>query len=432
MATTSLWEIKGKITDVIAYTIDEKKTSLNDAVDYTVDSSKTIDRELVSCLNCMDHDPVQSMINTKRQFQDDKPIVCFHGYQSFLPGEVDHKTAHEIGVKYAQEMWGDKYQVVISTHTDKDHAHSHFVVNSTSFVDGKRYQNNRRDKYEMRIVSDKICKEYGLSIIEKPKRYGKTRAYQHNLMNVRDRVRADLDRLIAIHQSTDSLFRELQREGYTIDNSRRYMKLIPPGNTKGVRLKSLGDNYTMDAIQERVMENHFKKIERPSPYEYYEKKKFEIRPYYEKYKKGELNGFQRLYLHYQYVLGIIPKENKLKWRDYSKELKNAIKEMDAISSQTIFMCSYNISTNEDLDSVEKALIKHTDELIKERRVLYNARRTITNDDDLKQNKEKVKDINKTLKQAKKQIGYCEGIRTRAATIEAMKLERARRREEYIL
>ena len=103
---------------------------------------------------------IHEMKNIKKQFFKTTGIQCFHGVQSFVEGEVTLEQAHEIGIKLAEELWGDKFQVIISTHLNTDNIHNHFVLNSVSFVDGKRFCNTKKDYAVMRNTSDKLCNEY--------------------------------------------------------------------------------------------------------------------------------------------------------------------------------------------------------------------------------------------------------------------------------
>ena len=96
-------------------------------------------------------------------------IECYHAYQSFAEGEVIPSQAHEIGVKLAEEIWGNKFQVVVSTHLNTDNIHNHFVINSVSFVDGKRFCNTKKDYALMRKTSDRLCADYGLSVLKNEK-----------------------------------------------------------------------------------------------------------------------------------------------------------------------------------------------------------------------------------------------------------------------
>ena len=110
------------------------------------------------------------MTNTKKQFNDNKEILAFHGYQSFEAGEVTPELAHQIGVEFANKLWGDRFEVVVATHLNTEHIHNHFLINATSCVDGKRYCNTNKDIHNMREVSDGLCRKYHLSVINKTKK----------------------------------------------------------------------------------------------------------------------------------------------------------------------------------------------------------------------------------------------------------------------
>ena len=219
MATTSIWAVKGWLGKVVLYIENPEKTenpqfyrqkdmtdaqtqNLSDVIDYAARSDKTtaaldsesvpILRQLVSGINCLPATARDEMLAVKKRFGKEDGVVAYHGYQSFAPGEATPELAHEIGVKLARKLWDEKYQVLVSTHLDKEnHLHSHFVVNTVSFVDGIRYHRTGKDYYEMRTVSDELCREYGLSVVEKPqlgksKHYGEWRAEQEQRPTWRD------------------------------------------------------------------------------------------------------------------------------------------------------------------------------------------------------------------------------------------------------
>lgn len=104
----------------------------------------------------------------KKQFGKTEGYIAWHGYQSFKPGEVTPEECHQIGIEYAKELWGDRFQIIVTTHLDKDHLHNHFCFNSVSFRDGKKYNFSKKERQRMMEVSDRICKEHGLSVIERP------------------------------------------------------------------------------------------------------------------------------------------------------------------------------------------------------------------------------------------------------------------------
>lgn len=162
-------------------------------MNYVSRNEATENKKYVYCLNCNSNNPVASMMNTKKLFNDQKKRIAFHGTQSFKPGEVDVDTAHEIGIQLINELFGNRYEVVLATHLDKDHIHNHFLINSTSFVDGKHYTNSKTDYKRMKEVSDSICKEYGLSVIENPEVNNSKYESYHKQSSYIKEIKRDMD-----------------------------------------------------------------------------------------------------------------------------------------------------------------------------------------------------------------------------------------------
>lgn len=179
MATTAIWDIKGRIDKVVNYAKNPEKTDaalysksdlqgLGDVMDYTMQDYKTEKKLFVTGLNCDPETARDQMVMTKRRFCKEDGILAFHAYQSFAKGETTPNTAYEIGVKLAQELWGERFEIIVATHLDKGHLHNHFVINSVSFLDGKKYNDCNASYRLLRQTSDRICKAYGLSIVENP------------------------------------------------------------------------------------------------------------------------------------------------------------------------------------------------------------------------------------------------------------------------
>lgn len=169
MAVTAIWRVKGRLDKVINYAENPEKTTmfenngLSSLIRYAVNSDKTeaIDDEsievvksFVSGVNCFPSTAIDEMIAVKMHFGKTEGVIAYHGYQSFAPGEVTPEIAHEIGIKLAEKLWGERYQVVVATHLDKaNHLHNHFVVNNVSFIDGIKYHRTGKDYREMWTAS---------------------------------------------------------------------------------------------------------------------------------------------------------------------------------------------------------------------------------------------------------------------------------------
>ena len=171
MAVTSIWPIKGRVDKVINYARNPEKThdkeklselhEIEGVVEYAADEMKTEKRAYVTCLHLHSEETAaQEFMETKRLMHNEGGRSCYHGYQSFKADEVDADTAHSIGVALARELWGDRFQVVIATHCNTGHYHNHFVINSVSDVDGKKFYNSPADYRRMREVSDRLWREF--------------------------------------------------------------------------------------------------------------------------------------------------------------------------------------------------------------------------------------------------------------------------------
>lgn len=416
MATTRIWAVRSRLDHMVDYVSNQEKTiDIKQVLDYATNEIKTHEKEYVSCINCSYLDPYQSMTNTKKQFNDEREILAFHGYQSFDAGEVDGELAHQIGVEYAKRMWGDKYEVVVATHLNTQHIHNHFLINATSFVDGKRYQNNYKDLYKMREINDEICKEHNLSVVEKQNYHSKNKNQYFADKTYRSIVKEDVDEALKASFTLKQFYNELQLNGYEIKVTDKNVSVKHPCFNKFIRLKSLGNDYTNDAIIDRIL--NLEK-DRPSSFSLYERKNFDIKPYYEKYKKKQLTGMQRLFLHYQYVLGIIPKDNRRSVK-YSDELKEAMKRIDSISDQTILLFKNNITNIDELIQYKSKCKDKLDELIDYRQVQRNRLRRSNNSQEKALLKDYITSITKEIKELRKELLLCEEIMDRSIYLNSL-------------
>lgn len=406
MATTSLWKVKKRLDHIVDYISNEEKTSaLIDTVHYVSNEEKTEDRRYVTCINCNASDPYLSMMNTKKMFKDNRNIVCFHGYQSFAEGEGTPSIAHEIGVRTAKEVWGSKYEVIVTTHLNTDNLHNHFVVNATSYVDGKRFCNTKKDLRELRRVSDELCREYQLSVIEEvEKKQVKTNSYQ--MKRIKNTMKKDIELAIDCSLTPGEFCCYLRYEGYEVKQISKDFQIQHP------KLKEpmcISDMYPLDEFYDKIY--NFQK-ERIKVKDVYERKGFDIDPIYRSYRSNKLTGLQRLVLHYQYILGIYP-VNNTRLRTYSKELKEVMKELDVISDQTIMMCKNNIHSIEDLSVYEKCRKEELEDCLKKRSHCYNkVKKHKENPEMWHIYKQQSNEYTEQIKALRKQVRLCDSLRDR--------------------
>jgi len=372
------------------------------------------------------------MMIAKAQWNDESEIVCYHGFQSFKYGELTPEQAHEVGVKLAEKMWGDRFQVVVATHLNTECLHNHFVVNSVSFVDGKHYHDNNANLRLLRQRSDELCREYDLSVIEHPsgrkKPYALYQAEKQGLPTRDNVARQAVDEAISKSFTLKDFDRLMAEMGYkcSFDPNRKYWTIIGKGWQRPKRLYKLGEDYTNERILERIRENSyavkFARFAEPTR---------EVKVYR---LKGSLSGARKigglrgLYLHYCYKLGILPKGKQPNYAKLHYLLKDDLMKMDAITKETRLLCRCHIDTAEQLLSYQSSLETEKNELTEQRKGLYSQSRKASGKE-----KEAVKaqiaHISKRLGEIRKEVRLLEGIAARSDTLkEKLNVIRAEEQE----
>lgn len=365
MAVTSLWHIKGNLKDLIDYVENPDKTVPKGTEDffnvfsYVQNPAKTEKGEYVSAVNCLKETALQQMILTKKRYGKDDKYIAWHGYQSFQVGEVSPETAHEIGVKLAREMWGDKYQIVVTTHLDKDHIHNHFAFNSVSFLDGKKYNYSNAERQRLRDASDRLCREYGLSVINNPHKapsrpvWLDEKAGKPTRYNV---YREDISNAMYCSNNLHLFEKFIVRKGYEVDFSGKHWKVKLPQYKGFTRLDTLNEKWTPEFIEQEIRRTYRSFGSIPAtvitippqmPRDLYDA--------YTPFKRT--NHIYRLYLYYCYQLGYLPKGTD--YKPTSPYLKEAVRKLDEITAQVTYMSVRKINTLEELyadrELTEKAL-----------------------------------------------------------------------------
>ena len=230
------------------------KSTLKAAIDYICNPEKTDGKLLVSSYGCAAETADIEFSWTRHHAIDKGTNLGRHLIQAFQPGEVTPEQAHEIGMELAKEILGGKYEFVLTTHIDKDHVHNHLIFNAVSFADHKHYHSNKRSYHYIRRTSDRLCKERGLSVIipgqDKGKSYIEHQAAQ-NGTSYKAKLKAAIDRLLPACSNLEELLRRLQGEGYEIKRG-KYISARAPDQERFTRLKTLGVDYTEEAITARI------------------------------------------------------------------------------------------------------------------------------------------------------------------------------------
>lgn len=243
MAVTKIKAIRGTLSKAIAYILNPEKTDEKLLVSSYGCASETAAREFEWTRKIAE----QKGMNSVR-------IIARHVIQSFGIGEVTPELAHEIGKQFADEILGGKYEYVLTTHIDKDHVHNHLIFNAVDFVDYHAYKSYKRIYYDMREVSDRLCKENGLSVI--PPSQNKGMGYKEYTEAKRgtswkQKLKQTIDRLVITAKDYDDFLRLMQEAGYEIKPG-KYISFRAEGQDRFTRSKTIGENYTEERIKERI------------------------------------------------------------------------------------------------------------------------------------------------------------------------------------
>ena len=377
MATTKLWHISGRIEDVIDYAENPEKTcpipdleDLWNAARYAERPEATADGQYVTAINCTRETAVRQMILTKQQFRKTDGFIAWHGYQSFKPGEISPELCHKIGVLTAKAMWGDRFQIIVTTHLDKEHLHNHFVFNSVSFVDGKKYNYSKRELNRLREYSDYYCEYYHLSVVPVPHKAPSRPAYFDEKDGKPTRYNVYREDIREAFQNSCTLQAAeayLRRLGYITDFSDRvHYRIRLPQYQHFTRLDTLDPRWTPERLSRMLswkpgvkavvrwqtdVPEHLRHAHQPHQ-----------RP----------SHIYRLYLYYCYQLGILPK--KTEYKPNSPFLREELRKLDQYDRETRFLGETGIEIMDELQAFIAEKQEALDQLTAERTSIQNKMR----------------------------------------------------------
>ena len=362
MATVGIWSVKNNLSRVIDYVSDEKKVDeqtfkdLHNELEYISDDYKTEEKKYVTGINCSTNNACKEMKEIKKHFQKEDGIIAFHAYQSFKEGEVTPEQAHNIGIQLAEEMWGDRFQVVVATHLNTNHIHNHFVINSVSLVDGKKYYDNRMSYAELRRLNDQICMEHNLSYLEEKKT--KKGLYYINYQDKADKIiyskqtKSDVDMAIALANSYSEFLHILENMNYEVKERASKLSVRNLEYKRNIRIeRQFGNDYSIENIKKQIAGI------------YLPEKQNQYRRYFEKDKvidtlmKMNCKGLAFKYINYLKLLNKYP--TYIRSHRVSNQLQRDVMQMNLISNQTIFLAKYRIDTLDDLENKYNELRRET-------------------------------------------------------------------------
>ena len=392
MATTKIWKVQKRLDHVINYATNEEKTknnyskyemdefnSIRQVMTYATNPDKTEKQFYTTGINCEIEDAVKQMQFVKIFYGKENGILAFHAYQSFSEGEVTPEIAHEIGVKLANEMWGDRFQVVVSTHLNTQHIHNHFVINSVSFKDGKKYYSNFTNTALLRKISDEICEEYGLSVLKENTCKSGINFENFYKKSMRDSdyykfAKEDIDYAIEHSWTYKEFLKRLKEMGYEVYFRANKISVRRYPHKRNIRIeRAFGEEYSIENIQNKICSRY------PSREEVIKPKTYDRRLFYKGSTKKlrKPKGIIALYYYYCYLLKVYPKK-KLNYK-LTPKMRAEVKKMDKYSKQIRFICKYKLETINDVENLKEQKKEELQKILNTRNRLYYKRQKLDNE-----------------------------------------------------
>lgn len=441
MAITKIWAIKCRVEDAINYTTNKEKTLnpsygsedngadyeseyekyykeetpniYNDfdvSFNYATNPEKTEQQHYITALNCFKETAKEEMKITKEQYRKTDGIQAFHLVQSFKENEVSPEVAHEIGVRLAEEIFGERFEVVVSTHLNTKCYHNHFIINSVSRLDGMKYYDTHESYAHIREVSDELCREYNLSVLREKitnntnisyanfqKKYQNTPYYKM--------TKVDIDKAIRQAYTYEDFEDILNKMGYTLTYRANKLSVCAENYKRNIRIeRAFGKEYAIERIEKRILEENDTRVPFHDVYGgrrfYMKGKKKSLTKIDKKYR----TSLYRLYLYYRYKLSQYRNNDDKK--TLTPEQQQAIKQMEQYSEDARFLSSKKIHTSEELLLYKQALLMELETLDMEYlQVIRDYNTALTKSE-----------IQYKTKMLKKEVGICKRIEERIPKI----------------
>ena len=432
MAVTSIWAISDRVDKVITYVKNPDKTTekpelfpeavtarsaVGDVIDYATNVDKTEQMMYVTGINCSPDTAIDDFMRTKLMWGKTGGRLAYHGYQSFKEGEgeITAETVHNIGVKMAEELWGDRFEVVVATHLNTGHYHNHFVLNSVSITDGYKYHRTMNDYRQMKSVSDRLCREAGLQIIEEPsvargKNYSEWAAEKLGRPTVRGRIRENIDYAILMSRTEKEFIKTMKELGYEFKfykpDGTEYVHpgIKPPGAKSFFRFSGLGENYDLDSIKRRIIENS---TVPGTPF------LIEKRPYrnWEPPKEDDLKGLPHMYR--KYCIRLYAYVCKPARKEYiPMALREDIAKLDDYIEQMDFLYGNRIENKESLQVKKLEFQNELFILYDEKKRLYSYKKWAERNNKgglIGKIHLDIKEVSRKIRELKKKIDLCDEV-----------------------
>lgn len=423
MAITKIKPIKVRLDHVINYASNDEKTlnkeygietykSLHDVLNYVENDYKTEKKLYVTGINCDSDDAYDCMQITRNSFNKKGGILAFHLIQSFdKEKNVTPEIAHKIGIELCNELFADRFECLVATHLNTNHYHNHIVINSVSFRDGKKYYDNHETYSAIRRVSDNLCKEYGLKVLEE-KKTKKTNLNYDNFYkkyasenNYKNTTKKDIDFAIAQAFSFEDFKSIMKKLDYEV--ILRYGKISVKHKKykRNIRIeRAFGEEYSIERIGQRILEEESARIPFIETFKFKSKAKTYTGTYKKSTKKN--TGIIALYYHYCFLLKVFP--NK-KQRHLSASMRAEVNKMESYSEQAKFLSKNNIDNIKDLNNYKEKVKQEITNMTSERIELW---RKVSKLENKTSTYNEIGVLTATLEYKRKELGLVEEIEQR--------------------
>lgn len=347
---------------------------LRRSINYILNPDKTQDGRLIGGVNCQPDMAFEQMKETKRKFGKVDQRQGYHIVLSFKEGEITPDTAFEITEKFIEQYLRNQYEVVFSVHDNTDHIHSHIVFNSVSCIDSRKYHYKKGDwEKEIQPITNRLCEEYGLSILEiGDEKSDPDRGYQNWSVNRdgpfvwSDMIKRDLDACILQNNTFDDFLIMLKDKGYELKQG-KYLAVRPPGMSRFKRCKSIGDEYSEERIRQRILEEDMSS--------YLKKQQIEVKPQIvrcrvKRYRRAKMSGMQKRYYAKLYRIGMLKK------KPYSQvyQYKDDIRKMHKLQQQYLFLARHDVKSSVELAATIMNLTDKRIEVSSEKSKIYRTQK----------------------------------------------------------
>ena len=390
------------------------KKNLEAVINYAKNGEKTEHGILVSGINCLPENAYEEMMLIKKNFHKEGGRLGYHFIQSFKGKEVSARQCNDIGMKLAESLWGDKYQVLVCTHVDKDNVHNHIILNSVSFVDGSKYHNSNVELALVRETNDELCKKYGLSIVETDKAKKEDEIAESRIANYNRNsgkmalIKKDIDEAIENAVKYQDFVDELGYKGYFVKKSNNSISISTPYFNRNIRIaRAFGEDYTFENIKYRIYYNDYKSKNDNN-------KIYKIRIYEGVKINSELlkkSHFYRLYVHFLYVLGKLPP--KIHYEERTPEYYKEIDQFNKLCDELNMISDHKLTSIQDAQNLRTQYLEEISPLKAQKEIYMKLYNKTDNAVDKTILKARINILNEDIERLNKKIQTCKRIINKA-------------------